>query len=255
LGDGTFHSIDEARNELDQALMRIADVITELRRLGTGPYDGYRQRQQRIQGDLASWFERCEATRADPHRVLGIRDKFAYQTLLVHYAMARIACACALSLDESLYDEYTEDFISILKQSLDVRAIVQTPKILKQMLNIEHGPNFSNHSSDRGWIAPLYFTALKCRVQRIRLQAIQLISSSSHKEGMWDSQLVARIAGKVVQIEESTVPSRTTENSFEITSCPNFANLSPPIIPYENRIHDVQFGCLNMDDSEQLSMI
>lgn len=60
-------------------------------------------------------------------------------------------------------------------------------------------PSFS---ADLGIVPPLYVVATKCRNPVIRRQAIQLLRSSSRREGMWDSELTARIGTWVMDIEE-----------------------------------------------------
>jgi len=60
-------------------------------------------------------------------------------------------------------------------------------------------PSFS---ADLGIVPPLFVVATKCRDPLIRRQAIQLLRSSSRREGMWDSELTARIAMWITSIEE-----------------------------------------------------
>lgn len=59
----------------------------------------------------------------------------------------------------------------------------------------------SNSVSDVGWIAPLYYAAVHCRDHNIRLQALNLLESSSHKEGIWNSQLAVAVVKQVLKIE------------------------------------------------------
>ncbi|PHH82066.1 hypothetical protein CDD82_7147 [Ophiocordyceps australis] len=60
-------------------------------------------------------------------------------------------------------------------------------------------PSFS---ADLGIVPPLFVVATKCREPRLRRQAIQLLSSSARREGMWDSQLAARIGQWIMEVEE-----------------------------------------------------
>jgi hypothetical protein len=63
-------------------------------------------------------------------------------------------------------------------------------------------PSFS---ADLGIVPPLYVVATKCREPHIRRQAIQLLRSSARREGMWDSELTARIGIWIAEIEEEDV--------------------------------------------------
>ena len=64
-------------------------------------------------------------------------------------------------------------------------------------------PSFS---ADLGIVPPLYVVATKCRDSVIRRRAIQLLRSSSRREGMWDSQLSGLIGEWVASIEEEPLP-------------------------------------------------
>ena len=65
-------------------------------------------------------------------------------------------------------------------------------------------PSFS---ADLGIVPPLYVVATKCRDSDIRRSAIQLLRSSSRREGMWDSQLSGLIGEWVASIEEEPLAS------------------------------------------------
>ncbi|SPN98919.1 uncharacterized protein DNG_01958 [Cephalotrichum gorgonifer] len=60
-------------------------------------------------------------------------------------------------------------------------------------------PSFS---ADLGIVPPLYVVATKCRNYAVRRRAIELLRSSSRREGMWDSQLSGIIGEWVASIEE-----------------------------------------------------
>jgi hypothetical protein len=51
-------------------------------------------------------------------------------------------------------------------------------------------------------IPPLYYTALKCRDPSVRREALSLLSSSSPREGLWDSRIAVKVAERAIQIEE-----------------------------------------------------
>lgn len=72
-------------------------------------------------------------------------------------------------------------------------------------------PSFS---ADLGIVPPLYVVATKCRNSVIRRQAIQLLRSSSRREGMWDSELTARIGMWVMDIEEEDQNAPPTPPGF-----------------------------------------
>ncbi len=60
----------------------------------------------------------------------------------------------------------------------------------------------ASFSADLGIVPPLYVVATKSRDRILRRRAIDLLRSSARREGMWDSELVARIGMWVMGIEE-----------------------------------------------------
>ena len=55
---------------------------------------------------------------------------------------------------------------------------------------------------DLGIVAPLYWTASRCRNPSIRRQAIAILRSSPRVEGVWESGRAAKFAEKLIEIEE-----------------------------------------------------
>ncbi|CAG7930855.1 unnamed protein product [Penicillium olsonii] len=60
----------------------------------------------------------------------------------------------------------------------------------------------STFSMSLGIVTPLYMCATRCRDSTIRHRAIDLLSTCHRREGLWDSELVGRIARRIVSIEE-----------------------------------------------------
>ncbi|KOS19184.1 hypothetical protein ESCO_000486 [Escovopsis weberi] len=60
-------------------------------------------------------------------------------------------------------------------------------------------PSFS---ADLGIVPPLFVVATKCRDATTRRHAIHLLRSSARREGMWDSEMSAKIGEWIMQLEE-----------------------------------------------------
>jgi len=59
------------------------------------------------------------------------------------------------------------------------------------------------YSMSLGVIAPLFATAVRCRNPIIRRQALQILLMCNRKEGLWDSIISAKVAERVICIEET----------------------------------------------------
>jgi hypothetical protein len=113
--------------------------------------------------------------------------------------MAKImAHACLWPSCEWIFDSHAEDFVSILVQSINLWKLV--PPISEALY--WQRTEKASYITDLGWIPPLYYTALKCQIHRIRLQAIKMLGYTSHREGIWDAKIAASVARKVMEIEE-----------------------------------------------------
>jgi len=54
-----------------------------------------------------------------------------------------------------------------------------------------------------GVVTPLYVTCSRCRDPGIRRRALHLLATCNRKEGIWDSTLSARVAERIIAIEEA----------------------------------------------------
>ena len=174
--------------------------------------------QKHVQAELSTCLILLEASR----KVLEAQDPkgLACRILFVYHTMAVILANTSLRLDdESVYDSHTEQFVSILNQSVAMHQIGSSGSPKRPL------PGSRIHMSrsivDVGWIAPLYYTALKCRVHRVRLQAIRLIEKPSYREGIWDSHVAACVSRKVMDIEEGDLyKDLGVADDFLISSSP-----------------------------------
>ncbi|KAH8173979.1 C6 zinc finger domain protein [Sarocladium implicatum] len=81
-------------------------------------------------------------------------------------------------------------------------------------------------SMDQGIVAPLFVIATKCRVPVLRRQAIELLKGCGRREGMWDSELTARISHWIMTLEEILPDGLGSE--------PSPGNVGTPS-PYDDR--------------------
>lgn len=77
------------------------------------------------------------------------------------------------------------------KLSLSEVAYCQSLSPLKKLFSL-----------DLGIIAPLYILISRCRDPAIRRRGLQLLASCNRREGIWDSTLTARVAERIIAIEE-----------------------------------------------------
>lgn len=97
----------------------------------------------------------------------------------------------AVTKDEMLWDQHLHDFVAIVEHA---RRFIELEK--------EAGENVPVFTIETEIILPLYFVAAKCRDGRLRREAIALLKARERQEGIWNSTLTARLAERLVQMEE-----------------------------------------------------
>jgi hypothetical protein len=163
-----------------------------------------------------------------------------YGLLFVYLTMADImASSCLRQDDESIFDSHTQQFVSILKQSI---ILWQTNRSTLRNKPLPWPCIYMSRSIvDIGWIAPLHYTALKCRVHRVRLHAIRLLETASYREGIWDSKIASCVARKVMELEEGDFYlDCDADDEFLLSSCPEIQDPALPTLSQAARIHEVR---------------
>lgn len=109
---------------------------------------------------------------------------------------------------EMIYDSYLPEFEYV------------TSTCARLLASSYGAKRCTRFSFEAGFIPPLHFTATKCRDPIIRRKAIDILSSTSRQEGMWDSLLCGRIATWLMNCEEeglSPPPLESPQSNLYIT--------------------------------------
>ncbi|KUJ21348.1 uncharacterized protein LY89DRAFT_778907 [Mollisia scopiformis] len=97
--------------------------------------------------------------------------------------------------DETVWDQYKPQYEAIVAHATSVIELktrdCETEGRKRATFNLDSGINF-----------PLIFVASKCRDGAIRRKAIQLLRTMDRYEGIWNSILSARVAERLISIEE-----------------------------------------------------
>lgn len=200
-----FRSPDHARRELEHIILRTYN----------------REDRKPLESALVHWHE---VHKRMPLSTLDM-SSFAYRLLKLYYYVATIIVG-TYSEDEMAFDSFNRTFLEIVHHSIDIYTMLQPGGTF-------HHPNPSSLKSvsDIGWIAPLYITATKCRIPRLRHQSIQLLETVPHKEGIFDSRLATIIAREICNIE-----GQTEWESFDTLEAPSTEVLSDTALPLWSRI-------------------
>lgn len=174
-----------------------------------------------FKNDIEAWsdaFDHILNSRNAPGKTS--QEKTAISVLKMFQIMGRILFIMTFSESEAQFDMYLPYFKAIVDLAVEVVGDEEREAAARRCPD----PRFCQHecghadilgngeytarhikpsfSADLGIVPPLFVVATKCRDPTVRRQAIQLLMSSSRREGMWDSELIARIGMWVMAIEE-----------------------------------------------------
>ncbi|KAI1133316.1 hypothetical protein F5Y10DRAFT_228744 [Nemania abortiva] len=241
-----FESTNQAAHYMDRLLLEIVHLIEKYRSLDDGAIDAtLHDTQQRLQAELRHWLAAYDATDPDTSEGFSAMDWFYIRVLRGYHTMATIIInTCTWPMCETMYDLYTAEFIFLIEQLVAIwKAHVARPVWHPTPWTTEMPRKISHSVGDKAWIPLLYFVALKCRVRRIRLQAIRLLSQTEHKEGIWDSRLALIIAKEVMCIEEGDYyRDFEKDDKFTIVSIPTDEDLTLPPLPDHRRLYNIRVG-------------
>jgi hypothetical protein len=257
-----FASVEEAKDSLDVLLHRIILITQRYRKLGPGTeYDvvAVTSARDEIINHLETWYKtylrtisRIEniilaagkepdaplafGTKKPPTKLPTAREPSVFKSLLMHHAMASIMCCCLRSNSEQQYEAYTHAFLTILMHAVHIFEEYSLAR------SIPNNVNLHNSIGEFGFIAPLYYTAIKCRHHRIRLHAIRLLRVVPLKEGTWDSFTAANIAETVTKFEEKgTHDEESFDDGFSLSEVPVLEDACGwSLLPEHSMFHTVE---------------
>ncbi|RHZ58283.1 hypothetical protein CDV55_106121 [Aspergillus turcosus] len=242
----TFPSVKEAWSWLHHLMGAVFQLNGEVREQfcqDSSPPAQLLQRQQSIHENLTQWLNTYNSTIQAMKGRMPKDQMLIYKLVRRYHIMTTImATTCLYPGDEMIFDLHTDQFLEIITMMADLWRFLSTyfasrsrPGQFCMSLSI----------GDMAWIAPLYYTAIKCRVHRIRLHAIRLLETSLHREGFWDSQILAFVARKVMEIEEGDFYQLLDAvDDFPLHRLPGHEDMLFPPLPESCRLSDVEVSLL-----------
>lgn len=206
-----FTSLEQARNSLDYYWNCCLKSMTILEsdlcyQKGSGirvqgSLDGIRYTElvrHELSGFCDRWLVAFRAFLRKIEKSLDSRGLQAARTLEISYGCIMIflnACTVDRFNDETIWDSFTEHYERIV----DLAALIIKSSTCEKLTN-RRAPEFT---LDMSMVAPLYAVASRCRDPVIRRNAVSLLYAAPRQEGIWDSILTARVAERLINIEEA----------------------------------------------------
>lgn len=113
--------------------------------------------------------------------------------LEMQYKCVKILLSVGLPPRETAFDDFGALFEDIISLATSVIHASSAREISERT---------GHFSFETGLVPPLYFTATRCRDPWIRRQALSLLSSRPRQECVWNSEMMFKIAERIILIEE-----------------------------------------------------
>lgn len=238
-----FQSCNQARQHLDRLFNHIFYLNHECHSQLCPQDQSYPSallaKQQDIRNGLASWYQAYKISKTNLKSKGPSPDVIGYVLLHIYYTMALImADNCLWPSYESRYDAHTDNFALMMKQLKYVRSLAASPALV----GILHYSDMSNSVADLGGLPAVYYVAVKCRVRRIRYDAVEFLNSLTHKEGIWNAPLATCIVRDVIRIEEADFYQEydILKESTPRDDADKKNGAIEPALPESYRLHDVE---------------
>lgn len=197
-----FSSFEEARNSMDYQWNTCVHLLGNIEQYDT--YEDMKRVKPHLEANqqtfsivVRKWLAAFQALLKKKGKSLNGKSLQAARTLQISQIFMTIYLEMRtfdVLTDETVWDRFIPRFEHII----ELGSLIVKSTACDQMSR-KPGWEFS---LDMNIVAPLYAVAHRCRDPVVRRKAISLLEASPRQEGMWDSILTARVAGRLMGIEE-----------------------------------------------------
>lgn len=230
----SFHTLSEARDALYNLMEICASVIRAALACKWAPDDGCMtpevldMLQRRMLSSLDNWASAFTLFTSSSDPLTSFSDIYASTLLRLYHLITYIWISTCPDKSETVFDLYMAEFTAVIDLSESLLAKGTASNAL---------PPFT---FEMGLIPPLYFTAINCRHPTLRRRAVSLLRQGSVRESLWDAEPMARVAERVIMLEESGLEPGTDAWPAEIFRVHDAA-ISQRILTRERNGYPVRF--------------
>lgn len=202
-----FDDIEGARTTVDELISSSLNFVQLVIRDMQEHWvfrDEYRMAQYQLQGQLLRCGQRLDALYRD---MIGkhYEAEVALTGLRISQRASLIYLTNATGNIEMAYDTFLPQFAEIcdLAEHYDrLKRCTPAPVQNSSFMPMPSIEKRSTFAVDGALLAALFLIASKCRHPRLRRRASRLLETSGLREVLWDARLYARVARRLIEIEE-----------------------------------------------------
>lgn len=193
----SLHTLADARDALYHLMEKCQAVLRAAMVYKWGPAnnlitpEALHTLQPRMLAYLEHWAEAFNVLTSSFDPSASFVDLYASTVLQLYHLIVYIWISTCVDKSETVFDAYLAEFASVTSLAETLLAKGSATNAL---------PHFT---FEMGIIPPLYFTAINCRHPTLRRKAVSLLRQGSMREGLWDAEPMARVAERVIELEET----------------------------------------------------
>jgi hypothetical protein len=241
-----FRNLAEARREYDRVSNRVFRFVRYAKLLSSegssleNITEHLDEHQIELKAELAKYLERLNKSQKFLLQPGGPREKRAFDLISLHHMSLSVV------LDTYLDDEDILNSDAHLDACEDLVALSEK---VTNSVRAESGPDLGSLPSlslDTGIIPSLLYVCTKCPHAPMRQRALNLLDSWPHREGLWDSNLVAILARQLTAIETEAEAQRLSAEGMVST---------PVNVAYISTVSRVQGAFMRVADDQKHAVI
>lgn len=202
-----FSSVNEARDSMVHLMnlsLRFVQTIQLLEYEPSAiPLSAYSE-QAGLLSYLQLWRSRFSLFQASQAKSQAADDLYAANVLEIQRTVAYTWVSTLMTPYQCAHDVHIPAYTA---------AVVLAEQIYGAgNMRIQHSRQVSTFLLEVETVGPLYWICVKCRHPAVRRRAIAVLRGMHRREGMWDSNIAAIVADRVVAVEEASLNGQGLPN-------------------------------------------
>lgn len=181
------------------------------------------------------------------------RTRLALLTLCINQHVTKIILSVIFKSGQSCFDAMVSDFNVIVSSAEEMTRIESEHAAVAGK---HDGPVFN---SAMGIVPAIFYTSVRCRDYFIRHRALSYLKNTRRREALWDTNVVASIAERVIAVEEEAAAQYLdfTDNSSHGRHVPRMQDAPHSLkkVPESERIERLVVDFLDSETSAKISLV
>jgi len=213
----------ENPQEAGSSLRRLLSESQELAVACTIPNENVlalMKQKQDLLAKLRKWSSMLNKLKLQPENLAGRQPSLAI--LQIQQKIGLIWVSKALNNSEIAFDSYYKEYADLV----DIAEVAIT-----EYEETKDSKDRTDYSFKTQYITPLYVVAIKCRNPKLRRRALELVKRAPQRKGFWSTDVVVRIAERIIELEERGIEDLTDETGELVPSESSrfhFVSVNPP---------------------------